>query len=136
MAEVARVFGENTGPNILHHLDAMPKSGGDVQLPWKHVREGEMPPMMFQLRMRDGRMISYCYNDLREVHCPDAGRVQVYLQSISKWLITFHGRRLRELAELISCGMIRSISEADPRSLDRPESLPDIVEITIEPLSS
>lgn len=133
MAEVARVFDEHNGRNILHQLPQSPtQTSAANDCPWHAIREGELPPMMFQLRFRDGHMESYSYNDVREVHCRDAGLVTVFLQSMSKKSITFEGRHLKELANLFCIASLRSIHEADERDMGRPESSPEITRISVE----
>ncbi len=133
MADVAKIFDEHNGRNILHRL---PKSLGrtavELDCPWQAIRDGELPPMMFQLRFRDGRMESYAYSDIREVHCRDAGLVQVFLHSMTRKAITFKGRHLRELANLFCIASIRSIHEADERDIDRPENAPEVTRISVE----
>ncbi len=133
MAEVAKIFDEHNGQNILHSL---PKGLGRVaaepECPWQAIRDGELPPMMFQLRFRDGHMESYAYSDIREVHCRDAGLVQVFLYSMTKKAITFEGRHLKELANLFCIASLRSIHEADERDIDRPENSPEVTKIIVE----
>ena len=133
MAKVARAFGENSSRNILHHSPTLVRND-EEDCPWQKIRDGEMPPMMFQIRFSDGRTSSYAYGDIREVHCRDAGFVQLLLFSMRKIAITLEGRHLRELADLFSSAAIRSIDEADPRGLERPEDLPEIVRISVEPI--
>ena len=133
MAEVARIFDENNGRNILHRLPQSPtRSVDNNDCPWNAIRDGELPPMMFQLRFRDGHMESYSYSDIREVHCRDAGLVKVFLHSMSKKSITFEGRHLKELANLFCVASLRSIHEADERDIGRPESSPEITRISVE----
>lgn len=133
MNNVARVFDENNGKNILHRLpQGVGEKAADPYCPWQAIREDEIPPMMFQLRFRDGHMESYTYSDIREIHCRDAGCVQVFLHSMSKKSITFEGRHLKELANLFCIASIRSIHEADDRDIDRPESSPEITQILVQ----
>lgn len=133
MADVARIFDENNGRNILHRLpQTSTQSLAKNDYPWHAIRDGELPPMMFQLRFRDGHMESYSYNDIREVHCRDAGLVKVFLHSMSKKSITFEGRHLKELANLFCVASLRSIHEADERDIGRPESSPEITRISVE----
>jgi len=133
MGEAARDFDESNGRNILHRL---PQSIGDVtvqsHLPWQAIRDGEIPPMMFQLRFRDGHIESYAYSDIREVHCRDAGHIQLYVYSICKKTITFEGRHLKELANLFCIASLRSVFEADVRDVERPESSPEVTRILVE----
>ena len=137
MAEVSRAFDENTGRNILHRLpQSIDRVSKESHCPWQAIREGELPPMMFQLRFRDGHMESYAYSDIREVHCRDAGSVQVLLHSMGKKCITFEGRHLKELANLFCIASLRSVHEADVRDLGRPESSPEVTQIVVEPLET
>lgn len=137
MAGVARVFDENNGKNILHRLpQSIERTSVEYDHPWQAIREGEMPPMMFQLRFRDGHMESYAYNDIREVHSRDSGLVQVFLFSMAKKAITFEGRHLRELANLFCIASIRSICESDERDLHRPESSPEVTQIIVEEIGA
>ena len=137
MSDVARVFDESNGRNILHRLPkSIQRSTVEPDCPWQAIREGELPPMMFQLRFRDGHMESYAYSDIREVHCRDSGLVQIYLYSICKKAITFEGRHLRELANLFCIASLRSIHETDVRDIDRPESSPEITSIAVEELGT
>jgi len=136
MVDAARAFDENSNRNILYRTPELvrEKSGEDYNLPWSRVRDGEMPPMMFQIRFNDGRTSSYAYGDVREVHCRDAGYVQLYLFSIRKIAITFEGRHLRDFSNLISSALIKSVDEASVRDQGRPESSPEIIRISVDPL--
>ena len=137
MAEVARAFDENTGRNILHRLpQSIDRVAKEQDCPWQAIRDGELPPIMFQLRFRDGHMESYAYSDIREVHCRDAGHVQVFLHSMSRKSITFEGRHLKDLANLFCIASLRSIHESDERELNRPESSPEVTQILIEEIES
>jgi hypothetical protein len=91
-----------------------------------------MPPMMFQLRLSSGEIISYPYSDLRQVRYRDAGYVQLHVLGIDRTVVTIEGRLLRELSEYLSRGLIRWIQETDERDVDIPESCPSIVRITVE----
>ncbi|MEM9409514.1 MAG: hypothetical protein AAGA30_00205 [Planctomycetota bacterium] len=137
MTDVAKIFDENNGRNILHRLPkAIDRVSVELDCPWQVIRDGEMPPMMFQLRFRDGHMESYAYSDIREVHCRDAGHVEIYLYSICKKSITFEGRHLKELANLFCIASLRSIHEADSRDLGRPESSPEITNILVQQIET
>jgi len=74
----------------------------------------------------------YNYSDIREIHCRDAGLVEVYLHSMTKKAITFEGRHLKELANLFCIASLRSIHEADERDADRPENLLEITQIVVQ----
>ena len=133
MNNVARVFDENNGKSILHRLpQSIGQNATAPYCPWNAIGENEIPPMMFQLRFRDGHMESYNYSDIREIHCRDAGRVEIYLHSMTKKSITFEGRHLKELANLFCIASLRSILEADERDVDRPESSPEIMQILVQ----
>ena len=128
----ARAFGQHSGGRRLHSVPGGPLADGAT--PWATLQEGAMPPLMFQLRFHDGRMSSFAYSDLREIHCPDAGRIELLLVGIAKLVITIEGRLLRDLAKWFSGAMVRWVQEGDPRDVDRPESAPEIVKITVEEL--
>ena len=133
MTEVAKIFDESNGRSILHRLpQSIDRIAKEPNSPWQAIREGELPPMMFQLRFRDGHMESYAYSDIREAHCRDAGLVQIYLHSMCKKAITFEGRHLKELANLFCIASLRSIHETDERDFDRPENAPEVVRIFVE----
>ena len=78
-------------------------------------------------------IVAFTYNDVRQVRCRDAGFVQVLLHGMSKQVITFEGRNLRELAELLTLGLIRWVRESDDRDGDLPESGPGVIAISIDP---
>ena len=137
MAEAARAFDENNSRNILHQSPRLVRDAGDgFDLPWVKIREGEMPPMMFQIQFNDGRLSSYAFSDIREVHCADAGKVQLMLFAMQKIVITFEGRNLRDLANLFCNAALRSIRESDPRELERPERAPEVIRVSIEPIEN
>ncbi len=100
--------------------------------PWQTVRNGEMPPLMFQLRFRDGRINGYAYSDLREIRYRDAGYLQLGLCGMSRQLVTIEGRHLRELVELLGNGLVYWLQEADERDVDTPENRPAITALTVE----
>ncbi|ELP32910.1 hypothetical protein RBSWK_03157 [Rhodopirellula baltica SWK14] len=91
-----------------------------------------MPPMMFQLRLNDGRWLSYSYSDVREIECRDAGQIKLTVFAASRTLITIEGRNLRELATLFGMASVRWLEEADPRVRRRPESNAEITRIHVE----
>ncbi|MEM9411299.1 MAG: hypothetical protein AAGA30_09315 [Planctomycetota bacterium] len=136
MAKAAQAFDETTNRNILHRQPQLVREVGHRHdLPWVKIREGEMPPMMFQIRFCNGRLSSYAFSDIREVHCRDAGQVQVMLFAMRKIVITFEGRNLTELATAFCNATIRSVDESDPRSDTRPEKAPEIFNISIDPIA-
>lgn len=99
---------------------------------WQTVRNGEMPPLMFQLRFRDGRIRSFAYSDLREIRYRDAGSIQLGLCGMSRLLVTIEGRHLRELVELLGNGLVYWLQEADARDVETPETSPSITAVTVE----
>lgn len=100
--------------------------------PWQAIQSGEMPPLMLQLRFQTGETISYSYHDLREIRVRDAGSLQLGIAGLSRLRVTIEGRHLRELADLIGGGLIRSVQEMDERVDDFPEQSPCITSIAIE----
>ena len=128
MAKAARTFEERTHQNLLRAVrQAKPE---DCEPPWELVPGNAMPPMMFELRSRDGSTTSYPYGDVRMIRSPDAGCVELYLLSMEKLLVTIKGRHLRDLARSFNSGMVRWVEEGDHRDL-RPEEAPSITEIDI-----
>lgn len=106
----------------------------DIERPWHTIQSAEMPPLMLQLRFRNGQMVSYAYGDLREIRYRDAGYLQLGIYGLSRVLVTIEGRHLRELAEALGCGLVRWLAEGD--DLDRPEAAPAITSIVIEPIAA
>ena len=106
-----------------------------LDAPWKRAAPTEPPPLMFQVRFRDGRVTSYAYADLRETRLRDAGCLQLCLLGMEKYHVTIEGRHLTELNTLIGAGKIKSLDELGPRTFDRPESAPSIDSITVETLT-
>jgi hypothetical protein len=117
--------------------DPLPRLDNQASLeaPWKRAGPTEAPPMMFQVRFRDGRVISYAYADLRETRLRDAGHLQLCLLGMEKYHLTIEGRHLTELNTLIGAGKIKSLHELGPRNFDRPESAASIDSITVETLT-
>lgn len=105
-----------------------------AQPPYERVRNGGMPPMMFQVRLSDGQTISFAYSDVREIRSRDAGHIQIAVFAMSRILITIEGRHLRELSNLLGMAMIRWMVEADERATERPETAAEIVKIRVEVL--
>jgi len=128
--DVGRAFDEQS--NV---FQGFPQPAQDDKVPWGRMRDGEMPPMMLQLRLNDGTSVSYAYSDLREIRCRDAGYVQLFILGLDRLIITLEGRRLKELANLLSRAMILWIQEADPRDLSQPEDLPWVDNIVVESVS-
>ena len=107
----------------------------EISVPWKRALPTEPPPMMFQVRFKNGRVVSYAYADLRETRLRDAGYLQLCILGMEKYHLTIEGRNLTELANLIGGGKIKSFEELGPRTFDRPESSPSIDTIQIETLT-
>lgn len=134
MRNVARAFDQQSTTTPLHPLPHGPAQQDNAQLPWGIVASGGMPPLMFQLRFHDGRMMSFAYSDLREIHCRDAGRVELYLQAMAKIVIIIEGRHLRDLAKWLGNAGVLWVQEGDPRDTQTPETAPEVVSIRIEQL--
>lgn len=132
MTNVARAFDEQTNVNVLHNFPVNTQQEQSDRLPWETLATGAMPPMMFQVRFSDGKMISFAYGDLHEVHCRDAGHIELFLYSLRKLVITIEGRHLRELAHWFSSAGVQWIQETDPRDRERSETEAEIVKITVE----
>lgn len=128
MGEIARDFDENSGNNIRSFLPPTPAASRTWK-PWLETRDGEMPTMMFQLRLSDGKRICLNYGDVREVRCQNAGVVELIVFAATKLLIRIEGRHLRELADLMCCGLIRWMEESSPRRVNVPEASPEIERI-------
>jgi len=94
-----------------------------------------MPPMCFQLRLRDGQRISYPYSDIRSIHCRDAGQIRITLHSVHRLAITITGRHLYELSNLLGMAVVHWIREADPRAESRPEANAEVEQVLIEPIA-
>lgn len=134
MNNVARVFDRQTHSDVLERLSQDVYDQDDQYLPWGTATDGAMPPLMFQLRFNDGRMVGYAYNDIREIHCRDAGRVEISLFAMAKLVVIIEGRHLTDLAKWLCCAGVRWIEEGDPREVDIPEAQPEITRITVEQL--
>ncbi|QDT07451.1 hypothetical protein K227x_58780 [Rubripirellula lacrimiformis] len=131
MAHASSAFDRNRGGN-LRSVSPLPARQDDDGLPWLQVRNGELPPMMFQLRFRDGRIMSFAYSDIREIQSRDAGQITLGIFAMSRVLVTIRGRHLRDLMTLLGTGRIRWLEEDDTRDVGRPETLPLILSIEIE----
>lgn len=132
MSTASKAFAESRREQLFRTVPSQPKDADNDSKSWHHVRSGEMPPVMFQLRLRTGEVISYPYSDLREIRLRDAGYIQLGVLGMSKILVTIEGRHLRELSEGLGCGLIRWMAESDERDADRPESVPAITGISVE----
>ena len=123
MAKMARSFEQRTHQTLLRGIKQAEHETCDP--PWELVPANAMPPMMFELRSRDGTMTSYPYSDVRKIRCRDAGCVELYLLSLEKLMISIHGRHLRDLARSFGSGMVRWVQEGDHRD-SKPEEAPEI----------
>ncbi len=132
MALASKAFEENRRQRIYNKEPSPTEPRPESPEAWHRIRNGEMPPLMFQLRFRSGEVLSYAYSDLREIRFRDAGFVQLGLFGMSRVEVTIQGRHLRELSESLGSGLIRWLQEADERDDEIPESQPQISEITIE----
>lgn len=132
MSSVARVFAEHQREQIIRPRPQAVAVAPTSLLPWQSVRHGEQPPVMFQLRFRNGAFRSFAYGDLREVYFRDAGHLELGVHGMSRRGIILEGRNLRELAEYLSSGLIYWIEESDERQPDVPETSPWIEQIRIE----
>jgi hypothetical protein len=130
----AQAFANHHGGNV-RNLGQTSEPKPD-ELPYGKIRNGEMPPMMFQIRLNNGQTISFAYSDVREIRSRDAGHVQLGVFAMSRVMITIEGRNLGELTNLLGLAMIRWIAEADPRAEGRPEASPEIDSISIEPIDA
>jgi hypothetical protein len=104
--------------------------------PWAQLHEGELPPMMFQLRFTDGQSLSYAYSDIRTIRCRDAGHLELLVYAPKPLKILIEGRHLRELAQLLGCCMVRWIEESNSRRQHIRESDPEVTSITAEPVGN
>ena len=133
MARASSAFDKNSGANV-RSIAPLPDRPDEDNLPWTRVRNGELPPMMFQLRFRDGQIISFAYSDVREIASRDAGQITVSILGMRRVMVTILGRHLRDLMSLMGTALVRWIEEGDLRDVDRCEKLPQITSIKIEPL--
>lgn len=106
-----------------------------AKVPWTKIKPGEPPPMMFQVLFHDGRVVSFAYSDLRETRMRDAGYLTLCIFGMEKYHITIEGRNLRELAEAIGSGRIKSMEELGPRTFERAEDEAAIDSIMIEAMT-
>jgi len=135
MAQVSRVFEQSRREAIFQTVPKPESSDEQDAVPWHRINGHEMPPMMLQLRLANGEMLSYSYSDIRQIRVRDAGYVQLFVTGFTQTVITLEGRLLTGLADDIGSGMIRWIQEAEERDIDMPETSPSIVSILIEPFS-
>ncbi len=127
MAQASQAFDNHRGRS---HLRSVPNLGQD-EPPYEKVNNGEMPPMMFQVRMADGQRYSFCYSDVRQIHRRDAGKVQIDLHALARTTINLDGRNLDEIVNLLGLGMVRWIRERDPRAKEASDRSVEITRIEI-----
>ncbi len=106
-----------------------------IQQPWERVGPHEQPPMMFQVRFTNGRIVSFAYSDLREIRRRDAGHLTIGIYGLEKYQLCIEGRNLDELHTLLGMGKIKSIIEFGVRTFDQPEENACIEKIDIETLT-
>ncbi|MEZ6136994.1 MAG: hypothetical protein R3C53_19030 [Pirellulaceae bacterium] len=130
MARVSRAFDDisNRGGLPSRPTPANDPSGSK---PWAQLQQGELPPMMFQLRFYDGQALSLSYSDIRQIRCRDAGYIEILLYAPKLTNVVIEGRHLRELASLLGCCLIRWVEECNERQ-QIPESAPEVTSISIE----
>ncbi|QDT57104.1 hypothetical protein Pan44_51700 [Caulifigura coniformis] len=129
---MARAFDDQRREQLFRPRPQPANQSSATGTSWQSVRNGEMPPLMFQLRFRDGRITSFAYSDLREIRFRDAGFIQLGLCGMSQRIITIEGRHLRELVELLGNGLVYWLQEADERDVETPETSPCITALIIE----
>lgn len=132
MAKAARAFDEQRGGSVFRGLPHTREASNESRPPWSQIHEGEFPPMMFQLRRRDGSMTSFPYGSLVEIHCRDAGFLQLFIAGRQNLMVTLEGRHLRDLANLLGRAAILWVEESDPRDIGKPETAPEITQISVE----
>ncbi len=118
MGNVARDFDQLTHQGVVRSLPYNDEGVDKENSAWEALPIGGMPPLMFQVRFSDGSFNAYAFSDLREVHCPHAGAINLHLFAMAKLVIRIEGRHLLELARGFSCAGIRWIQESDPRNTD------------------
>lgn len=134
MKNAARAFEHHSGGPRLRPVPTVPKPESD--LPYSSLQPGDMPPMMVQLRFRDGRWLSFCYSDMRQIDCRDSGQLELTIFAARTLTVRIEGRHLRELATLLGMGLIRWVQEVDPRDLERDESKAEVTNIILETVES
>ena len=127
MAQASQAFDNHRGRG---HLRSVPNLGQDDP-PYEKINNGEMPPMMFQVRLADGQRYSFCYSDIRQIYRRDAGKVQIDLHALARTTIALEGRNLDEIVNLLGLGLVRWIRELDPRAKETAEHSVEITRIEI-----
>ncbi|HBE67195.1 MAG TPA: hypothetical protein DDW52_03505 [Planctomycetaceae bacterium] len=133
MGEAARAFEDHRQPSF---LESLPKPKAvepvDDRSPWVRIHPTSPPPMMLDLQLKSGRILSQPYSSIDFVDMRDAGYLQIGFMGLMPTLITIEGRNLRELRGLLVAGRIRSIVQSDDRDCDRGDDEPVIDKISIE----
>lgn len=132
MNGIGPAFDRHRKVRLLRSATHNPLEQDNTRPPWELVPQGQLPPLMFQLRFHDGSKNSFAYSDLREVYCRDAGYLTLTVCGAANYRIVIEGRRLSGLADLFGAAMVRWVQEGDPRCDPRPESSPEILSITPE----
>lgn len=122
-------------PNKGNSISSQSVANDALELPWKRCSHTDPPLIMFQVEFYNGQTISYAYADLREIRMRDAGYLQLCIYGMEKYHVSIRGRHLKELANWIGKGKIKSLSEMGRRSFDHPETSPSIDSITVETLT-
>jgi hypothetical protein len=133
MGEAARAFEDNRQPSFLESLPK-PKAvePADDHFPWVRVHPTSPPPMMLDLCLSSGRVLSHPYSSIDFVDMRDAGYLQIGFMGLMPILVTIEGRNLRELRGLLVAGRIRCISQTDDRDCDQGDEEPAIEKISVE----
>ena len=114
------------GPN----LRSVPNLGQDDP-PYERTAAGELPPMMFQVRLTDGQRYSFCYSDVRQIYRRDAGCVRIDLHALAHTTIVIEGRNLDEVVHCLGMSVVKWMRELDPRAAGGDESKPEITAISV-----
>lgn len=128
MARPSHAFESHRGRS---NLRPVPNLGQDDP-PYERIVNGDLPPMMFQIRLADGQRYSFCYSDVRRIYRRDAGRVEIDLLAIAPTTIVISGRNLDEVVHLLGLGVVRWIRELDSRAAASDERKVEITEIEVK----
>lgn len=130
MPRASRAFENSREPS---HLRAVPNLGRDDP-PYERIKNHELPPMMFQVRLSDGQRYSFSYSDIRQIYRRDAGCVHIDLQALARTTIVLSGRNLDEVVNLLSTGVVKWVRERDPRAAATEEDSVEInsIDVTVE----
>ena len=137
MGEAVQAFEGQRQPSF---LESLPKPSNiepiEQDSPWVRVNPTSPPPMMLDLCLDCGRILSQPYSSIDFVDMRDAGFLQIAFMGLSPLLVTIQGRNLRELRGLLVVGRIRSISLSDPRDCEGDDDDAVIEKISIEQLEN